>query len=500
MTPSRDPRGLVSLAQRPHLHPDDSTPADRRPSSVVGAGVWTMIAVASNGVARLVAVILVGRATGVDALGEFQTGLSIAQLMVLFLPTALGSAASKFVAQARVNQSDGNPGDVFGFLARRLRLAALTLSLASAVVCLAVADGRLFSAVEVAVLTGALCWYSMIRGMLFGLGLARRAAFWEITTSVCTVAFVAALAGFGRLDHGAVLAVAAPYVIFAVMNMPRGESGSLTSERRREIDRFCVAVVFGTLASTGFLQLTMIASRVVGGVEAAGQFAAALNFATPVALIGASLSLVLFPELAGALSANDHSRVARLVDRAFRLLLILTVPVFVVTQFAAEFIIRVVLGEGFSEASAVLVILVAAVMTTTVGIPCVAAMTSGGQGGVRASAMLSGAGLACGLASWAVLVPLLHVDGVAWGYLCGSGLIAAAHIGWAWRAQKQKWVMPVASTFGAVLALAVIGSPSVTDAGIARVAGASLICLGWAALQVPFIRGTLRRAPRGGRS
>lgn len=451
-----------------------------------------MAAVASNGLARLVTVVMVGRASGVDSLGGFQTGLSIAQLMVLFLPTALGSAASKFVAQGRANPGEGDPGQVFHFLARRLWVVALVLSLAAAAVSVAVARGQLFSALEVAVLTWVLCWYSMIRGLLFGLGLARRSAFWDITTSVFTVALVAAILSLGELDHGAILAVAAAYALFAVMNTPSGASGGLSADRRSEIDRFCVAVVFGTLASTGFLQLTMIVSRVVGGIEAAGHFAAALNFATPVSLLGASLSLVMFPELAAALSKNDPRRVASMVDRAFRVLLALIVPVFVVTQFAAEPILRLVLGQGFADASVVLVILVAAVLVTTVGIPCVAALTSGSQRGVQGSALLSCAGLVLGVTSWAALVPALDVNGVAWGYLFGSGVIAAGHIGWAWRTQHQNWGVPITSTVGAVLALVLIRSHAGTDGSLVNIAGAGLVCLGWAAVQVPFTRSSQR--------
>ena len=90
------------------------------------------------------------------------------------------------------------------------------------------------------------------------------------------------------------------------------------------------------------------------------------------------------------------------------------------TLFAAGPILRIVLGKEFTEASAILVILVGSVMFTTVGIPCVAAMTSGHEHGVVLSASLSCAGLALGVASWAALVPALDVDGVAWGYLVGA--------------------------------------------------------------------------------
>ena len=485
------------VSPRPDLRAADPADTERAMAGVVGEGVWTMVAVASNGLARLLTVVMVGRAAGVDTLGVFGTGLSIAQLMVLFLPTALGSAASKFVAQGRASPADGDPGQVFGFLVRRLRLVALVLTLASAGVSVAIAgsfDGAdLITAVEVAVLTWVLCWYSVVRGLLFGLGLAKRSAFWDVVTSVLTLVLVAVILGLGQVDHGALLAVAAAYALFAAANVPSGASPGLAQQRRSEIDRFCVAVVLGTLASTGFLQLTMIASRSFGGVEAAGHFAAALNFATPVSLLGTSLSLVLFPELAAALAKDDHARVGTMVDRAFRLLLLVTVPVFVATQYAAGPVLEIILGEGFGEASLILVILVAAVLLTTVGIPCVAALTSGTQRGVQASTALSLTGLTLGVLSWAVLVPTLDVTGVAWGYLLGSGVIAAGHIAWAWRRHRQPWVMPVVTTLVAVLALVVVDA-RLDDAGLAvQVAASVLVCLVWALVQVPFLRRSRRR-------
>lgn len=476
--------GRLDFAEAPN--------AGRPGSGVVGAGVWTLVAVASNGVARLLTVVMVGRAGGVDVLGSFQTGLSVAQLLVLLLPTALGSAASKFVAQGRANPAVGDPNEVYRFLRKRLRLAIVVLGVGALAVWLAVEGRDTWGAVEVVVLTCVLSWYSLNRGLLFGLGLARRSAFWDITTSVCAVVLIAALVILADPQHGALLVVALTYALFAVVNTPRADPGSLSAARRSEVDRFCVAVVFGTLASTGFLQLTMIMSRVVGGTEAAGQFAAALNLATPVSLLGASLSLVIFPELSGAMSRGDRRRVNTLVDRAFRLLLVLTVPVLVVTQFAAEPVVRAVLGRDFSDASSVLVILMASVMLTTVGIPCVTALTSGGQRGVRASALLSCAGLAVGVTSWTLLVPALDVDGVAWGYLVGSLVTASGPIVWAWRTQQQRWALPVFSNGGAILALAAVHSDVLMAEEAGQATAVGLICLGWAALQVPSIR-TMRR-------
>ncbi len=479
---------LQGVARRPELHADDSSGPDSHNPGVVGAGMWTLVAVGSNGVSRLLTVMMVARASGVDSVGDFTTGLAIAQMMVLFLPTALGSAASKFLAQGRATPGDGHPAEVFRFIAGRLRLVALVLTLVAAAVTFIITGGQVFGAIQVAVLTWVLCWYSVVRGSLFGLGLARRSAFWDITTSVFTIALVAVILAMDQVDHGAILAVAAAYALFAVMNLPRGAVGLLSGERRKEIDRFCVAVLFGTLASTGFLQLTMIVSRVVGGREAAGYFGAALTFATPVSLLAASLSLVLFPELAAAFAKSDHVRVAMMVDRAFRVLMAITVPVFAVTQFLAEPVLSIFLGKDFAGASQILVILVAAVLLTTIGIPAVAALTSGNQRGVQASAIISGAGLVLGATSWTVLVPALAVNGVAWGYLFGSALIAAGPIGWAWRTQHQRWAVPVVSTVGAFLALVLIRPHSGTAVSMTDLVGAGAICLVWAVLQLISLR------------
>lgn len=463
-------------------------------SGVVGSGAWTMVAVASNGVARLLTVVLVGRAGGVDVLGTFQTGLSIAQLLVLLLPTALGSAASKFVAQGVADRTSGDPGEVYRFLVSRLRIAAFALGVAALGVWWAVEGPNVWSAIEVVVLTAVLSWYSVTRGLLFGLGLARRSAFWDIATSSLVVALMGTLALVADPQHGGLLVVALTYAVFAAVNTPRPRAGVLSPERRSEIDRFCVAVVFGTLASTGFLQLTMLMSRVTGGKQAAGEFAAALNLATPASLVAASLSLVVFPELAGALARGDRDRVRLVVDRSFRLLVSMVLPGVVVTYYLAGPVVRLVLGEDFSEASSILVILMAAVLITTSAVTCVTALTSGGQRGVQASALLSVTGLLVGVGSWLVLVPALDVDGVAWGYLVGSLITACGPTLWAWRSQRQKWMVPVASTSVGLLLVAVTWQVSAVPRAVevALVVGAVVAS---AALQAAsYVRSSVTRA------
>lgn len=484
---------LRDMSQQPLLSIDRLSASGARRPRVLGDTAWTLIAVASNGLARIITVVIVGRASGVDLLGTLQTGLSIAQLLVLCLPTALGSAASKFIAQGRANPSQGTAGEVFHFLVKRLRLAVVTLGVASVVTSMTIFQGEFWIAIQVAALTCSLSWYSLTRGLLFGLGLATRSAFWDITTSVFTVALMAGLWVLGGLESFALVVLALAYAVFAAMNAPGAVAGSLSAERKNEIDRFCVAVVVGTFASTGFLQLTMIASRLVGGTEAAGLFAAALSFATPVSLLGASLSLVIFPEISGAMSRGDSRRVTDVVDQTFRTLLLAAVPVFVVVQYAAEPILRVVLGEDFSDASSVLVILVASVLLTTVSIPCVTALTSGGQQGVRASAMLSCCGLIAGLSSWIILIPLLGVEGVAMGFLFGSTVSAAGPILWAWRTKGQTWAVPVVSTLGTIILLTVIRTDAASGAVSSQVAAIVILCLGWSALQVPSIRRLVRQ-------
>ena len=477
---------LRLLTGRPQLGVESSASGQRR-AGVVGAGAWTVVAVASNGLTRLITVVMVGRASGVEALGTFQTGLSTAQLLVLLLPTALGSAASKFVAQGRANPAGGEPGAVYRLLRTRLRGCAVVLSLASVVLWLAVTGRDAGSGVEVAALTAALCWYSVTRGLLFGLGMARRCAFWDITTSVVTVLLIAALWAVNGLQDGALLAVAATYAMFAIVNTPRGAVGTMPAARRREIDRFCLAVVFGTLASAGFLQLTMIVSRAAGGAAAAGHFAAALNLATPVSLLSVSLTLVIFPELSGALSRGDHARVSTLVDRAFRALLCLAVPVLTVVWFAAEPAVRVLLGGDFSAASPVLMILIATVLASTIASPCVTALTSGSQRGVWMSALLSAGGLTVGVASWIVLIPAVGANGVAWGFMLGSLVSAVGQTGWAWRTQRQRWALPVATTVIAVGLLVLVRSGAAGLSHAAAIAAALVICVVWAAVQAPSL-------------
>ena len=99
--------------------------------------------------------------------------------------------------------------------------------------------------------------------------------------------------------------------------MDRG--ATLPAGLRSELDQVVLLGVAGSVASSGFLQISMIVAKNLDAAEA-GQFAAALTTATPASLPAASLSLVLFPALAAAWGRGDKALFRPQPDQAKRAL------------------------------------------------------------------------------------------------------------------------------------------------------------------------------------
>ena len=107
---------------------------------------------------------------------------------------------------------------------------------------------------------------------------------------------------------------------------PKGR-GDLSRPVRREIDGFVLLGTVGTLCSVGFLQVSVLVARNVGGAFGAGQFSSALALATPAAIVANSLGMVLFPSMARAHGRGDQRAVAAQARRATTALVLLLVPV-----------------------------------------------------------------------------------------------------------------------------------------------------------------------------
>jgi len=408
-------------------------------ASMARRGVLSTVGVAVQGAARFVMNVLIGRIGGPSVLGSVASAISTAQLFSLLWPTTTGSAASKFVAQARGKGAPAQASAVAAHLAKRTIQAGLLLAITSVPIWILVDHGGLAGAGAVAALVIGYSGYSFTRGLQYGAGQVPRATAWDVTTGVLGLAGVLALLILGVRGILVILPLAAAYILFAVAGWPWGANGHPAPALRREMDSFVALGVAGTVASAGFLQLSMIVARLTDGVANAGQYAAALALATPPSLLAMSLSLVLFPSMAEAWGRRDVEGFKRQTDRATRALVTTMTAIFGPIALCGSLIVAVIWGNQYGHAATLLPILLLAILANTMGVACTNSLTSRSHRGMVTSTVSSLTGMTVGLLLWALLAPRWGTLGVAIGYLGGTILIAAIPIVIVWRRDGHRW-------------------------------------------------------------
>jgi putative peptidoglycan lipid II flippase len=281
-----------------------------------------------------------------------------------------------------------------------------------------------------------------------------RATSWDLASVAIGLAALVGMLLLGVRGPALVLPLVLAYGLYTVAGWPYAASGKPQRDRRRELDAFVVLGAAGTLASTGFLQLSQITAKVTAGNAEAGQYAAALNLATPASMLAASLSLVLFPSMAEAWGRGDYDAFHTQTDRATRALAVVMVGIFGCLILCSRLVVGVVWGPKFRGAEDILPILVLAVLATNLGVSSVNALTTRSQRGMWVTTGASLLGLVVGGLVWLVAAEPLGTIGVAVGYLCGTLVIAAIPVGITWHRGGHAW----GGVFGRVLlGLGIVG-------------------------------------------
>jgi O-antigen/teichoic acid export membrane protein len=401
------------------------------------------VGVAVQGLVRFLTSLFVGRLAGPSVLGVVQSAISTALLLSLLWPTTTGSAASKFVARARGAGDTEQIYAVAAHLRRRTVQAAVLLAIVSIPVWITIDDGHLGDALCVAALLLGYSGYSFTRGLQFGAGQIPRATFWDVSSAALGIASLLIALLLGARGGVLLLPLAASYGLYTLAGWPWGARGTLPSALRREIDGFVAIGVAGTLASTGFLQLSVIVARLVDTDAHVGQYAAALALATPASLLAGSLSLTLFPSMAEAWGRRDFAGFRRQTDQATRALVLVMVTTLGGIAVGSRFVVAVVWGDRYPEAADLLPVLLLAVLGTTIGVASVNALSTRSQRGMIAASGASLAGLVVGATVWAVLARDHGVMGIAIGYLAGTVVVGGAPLVTVWRTDRQPWTLLV---------------------------------------------------------
>lgn len=453
--------------------------------TLASRGMLGFAGTVSQGLLRFLTAALVGRIAGPPALGNYQSALSLVMLLALLWPTTAGSAASKYLAGARGAGDLAEAGAVARLLSRRTVQSALGIA---AIAVLAwwwrSGIGGVVPPLAIAGLALAYSGYCFSRGVQYGAGQVWRGTMWDIVSSAIGLALTIVLLVLGARGLELLFPFVLCYGLYSFAGWPHLAKGELQPLLRREIDGFVALGALGSLASAGFLQLSMIVAAQVSDQAGAGHYAAALALATPASLLAGSLSLVLFPSMAEAWGRGDVSGFRAQTSAATSMLITVSVAVLGAVALAGRLIVQLIWGPRFAEAAHLLPVLLFAVLMSTVAVASVNAITTVGKTGIRITTGASILGLVTGVVVWLVVAGRLGPLGVAVGYAAGAAVTTLTVVTVAWRRDQHSWAGLVVRLVAAIAVVAggcVLSAQQQWNAAV-QTAVAVVFLIGWLAL------------------
>ena len=479
-----------------HLRPWAPPTRVEAAQGVANQAVLSTGGILVQGVVRFLYSVVIGNALGRAVLGVVNASIALAMLASLLVPSATAMAATKYVARARGAGDLAEVDRVARHLSRVTLVAVLALGVGGALLSF-----PLFHlSVTEAVLTGSLAMayslYVYVRGFLFGAGQVVRATVWD-TLSASAALVGLALVLLADANAWLLLPLTVCYGAYAAASWPRGH-GTLAPEARRELRGFLWLSLVNSVATGGFLQLTMVAAGYWDRVDA-GSFAAALSLATPASLASRSLTLVLFPSLAAAHGRGDTEGARRQTDVATRGLVVLSLATFGPLMLVSPALIDLLYRRAdFESAKVLLPLLLAAVMATNLAAGAINSLLSREHRHSRIVVLASVAGAVVGLTWWVLRVPAGGVREVAVGFLVGSAVVGLGPVVAAWRLDGHRWgALALRFAVGAAVVGLACWWQSTAGLGVlAQLAMAVGFGLLWLAASIPDLRPVVQAARR----
>lgn len=479
-------------------------------SRVAANTLLSLLAILALGLTRLIFSLLVGRHLGAHVLGRVNTQLSIATFASLAFATGTSIGATKFVPAALGAGDRAQARRALTVLLRWCALGTAALT-AAAALALPFLFPRLSGAEIVAtcLLIVAYSAYTFVRGAQYGYGTIRRYA---VIETICDAATVAGALLVVLLHAQVILLLPfiAGYTLFSVLGwlgLPRaavGSGGTVPAALLREMRGYGFWAALGVLASTGFLQLSMVFAYRYSTEPDAGLYAAAMTLTVPAYFLPRALSMALFPSMANAFGRGDEPEIRRQLDVGTRLLVVGMLPFFASAVLLARPVVTLVFGARYTSAHLVLELLLAATYLLICSIPAVNSLSATESVLVRVPAGAAVSGLTVGVLSWLVLGPAYSITGIAAGYVAGAAVQSAVLMFAAWRRWGQAWsTLLWRAGLVAALAAGLVTWVDVHSAALALRLGCALAVAALAALVCPkevrLAGGRLRQVTRQAR-
>ena len=404
----------------------------------------TAAGIAASGGTRFITNTIIGRVGGPALLGLTQSALSLTQLLALLLPSSMGTAASKFVAQSRGAGRIHEAEAITLYLRRRSLAVATVIAGVAALVWRIFYSGSVWQLAAVACLALSFSTYTFARGLQYGTGQILRATLWEVVLACIGLVGVVSLAVMGRRDLSLILPMTLGFILYTIASWSPQRPQALDLAVRKEMRTFIVLGTAGTLVSAGFLQSTVLVAKATGGLHLAGEFAAALTLATPVTMVASSISLATFPAMAAAWARHDEAVLRRHLDEATHLLLVVMAGSLGTLAMLSPVLADLVWGGEFDDVQLILPLLLLAAFFSAVAVPSVNVLTSRSNRGMATSVGASTLGLMFGISIW-VLLSIAGVEPTVFvptGYVMGVVVQTGIPVGLAWSSHRRAWLLP----------------------------------------------------------
>jgi O-antigen/teichoic acid export membrane protein len=482
----------TTIGQRASLLARPSAWVAVTPLPAARRGLVSTLGITVQGLVRFCYSLLIGRTLPAGFLSATNSAISTSMLSTLLWPTSLASAAGKFLA--RESGSPHLAAALTHHLNRLCLMSSALLSVAAAVVTgLWLAPGHPTTAVFVGLLTMGYSGYTFVRSAHYATNRVARATAWDVLSFLVSVLGLVLVLVFDATDL-LLLPITAGYLVYTVVGWPRGARGHLDDGLKREVSAYVGWGVLGSLATGGFLQLTMVLAHQTGDTAGADAYAAALTLATPASMIGSVLGLLLLSSLSEAVGRGDLESLRRQTDVASRGLIAVLGGVFGALIVGSRIVVLVV-WPNLSDTVPILEVLLLATFLLTAATPCSESINSYSAHGARTLGIIRSSAFVVGLGATIVLVPGLSVLGIAVGYLAGMLLTGLVPIAVVWRRDRQRWAPSALRVLtGAALAAGMVVLRNLWGpVGWPDLLLTAVFALGWLALMGRDARALLRR-------
>jgi O-antigen/teichoic acid export membrane protein len=373
--------------------------------------------------------VVLARRLGVARFGVYTSAMSVTAVVTTLVDGGMGNFATREYASKHGAERARLMSDIFGL---RVTAAAFGILLTAG---FALAAGYhlpiligvvLATAGIIPLVSAQTMWLPLINelrlSLVSGLELLRQAIWGSLLIGL-------ALAGFGLLPLMASLLLANLMLVAVTLRIARGiDRPQLAIRPRAWLSLLHGAAAFSaaTAISTVYVYTTQITTSLVTNPEQTGLFSVSFRVFVATVTIPALIASSALPVLSRA-AQNDHDRMRYVTKRLIEVSVTAGIGITFTMVAGARFLILLLGGRSFQQATGVLEIQAFAMVATFTLMPCSFSLLA--QGKYRGMLWGNGLALAVTVVVTVVLARAFGAVGSAIATICGETTVAAFMVG-----------------------------------------------------------------------